>query len=238
MPISKTKMLSLVKSLQWPGVEAALREQPHLRSFRDPRGRTWLHLGAGVEVGGDTGRTARASVRLAGVLLEAGLDVNDAAFVEGDWCATPLWYAVSRARNRTLAKFLLAEGSTPEHCLWAAAYHEDVPMLRLLVDAGAPLDAIAEDETPLLHAVKTSRFRAARFLLEAGSDPDFQDADQMTALHYMLRKGSDRKQIELFVKHGARGDIEDGSGRTATEILLRKRDKAFHRVAARLRPGL
>ena len=36
------------------------------------------------------------------------------------------------------------------------------------------------------------------------------------------------------VEHGARGDIRDADGRTAAEIMRRKKDPAFHRLADRL----
>lgn len=144
---------------------------------------------------------------------------------------------MARGRNRLLAGYLLEQGSTPEHCLWAAAYGGDMEMLRLLIDAGASLDAIAEAETPLLHAVKYSKFKAAEVLLDAGSDPDFQDVSGMTALHYMLKKGSRLPHFSMFVRHGAHGDIANFEGETAADMLRRKRDPAFRKIADELRRG-
>lgn len=96
------------------------------------------------------------------------------------------------------------------------------------------LDAVAEQETPLLHAVKYSRFRGAEALFEAGADPNYRDVRGMTALHYMLKKNSDIRHFRMFAEHGARGDIPDRDGRTAAGILARKRAPAFHAVASQL----
>jgi hypothetical protein len=176
-------------------------------------------------------------VRTADVLLDAGLDLNEAAFREGGWRATPLWYAVARGANLTLARHLLARGSDPNHCLWAAAYRDDVAAIRMLVGAGADVDPVAEDGTPFLHAVRTSHFRAARALLELGANVDFQDSRGMTALHYMLRKASDERHFRMVVGHGARGDLPDRTGVTALQSMQRKRAPGFRRLAARLAAG-
>lgn len=233
VPTSKTRLTACVKALDTDAVVAGLKARPDLLHHADERGRNWLHLCASIDAGKRGGDPA-AAIPLAAALLESGIDVNAAAFTEGTWRATPLWYAVARGNNIDLARYLLSAGSTPEHCLWAAAYNEDVDMIALLVDAGAHLEAVAEQETPLLHAVKYSRFRGAEALLKAGADPDYRDVRGMTALHYMLRKNSDIRHFHTFAAHGARGDIADRDGRTASAMLSRKRDPAFHAVAARL----
>ena len=40
--------------------------------------------------------------------------------------------------------------------------------------------------------------------------------------------------FRLFVEHGARGDIPDATGRTVADIMRRKKDPEFHRLAERL----
>jgi hypothetical protein len=46
----------------------------------------------------------------------------------------------------------------------------------------------------------------------------------MTALHYMRKKGSDARHFRMLIEHGARGDIPNGKGETAAEIMGRKRN--------------
>jgi hypothetical protein len=52
----------------------------------------------------------------------------------------------------------------------------------------------------------------------------------MTAAHMMLKKGSDYKHFELFVR--ARSDLPNNDGVTAAEIMLRKRDPRFRALAS------
>lgn len=177
-------------------------------------------------------------MKTAAVLLAAGIDVDREAFSEGNWKATPLWYTVARGENLLLTKYLLGRGASPEHCLWAAAYRDNLPSIKVLIDHGACIDAVAEDETPLLAAVKSSRFRAAEYLLRRGANPDFQDSRGMTALHYMLRKASPEQYFRIFIKYGARGDLPNQKGVTAGRIMLRKRSPSFRSMAAELREGI
>ncbi len=232
--ISKTKMLTLVKEFRADEAAAGFREKPALLEIKDERGRNWLHLCASVDISKKHQLSPQDSIKLAKTLLDLGLGIDVSAFTEGEWQATPVWYAVARGRNLPLLRFLLKSGASAEHSLWAASFHQDLDMLRVLIDAGARLDAVAEGETPLLGAVKYSKFKAAAWLLDAGSDPDFQDDRGMTALHYMLKKNSDLSNYRMFVLHGARGDIPDAQGKTASLLLARKRDSAFHRNADEL----
>ena len=235
--VSKSGLARLVRSFDSAGIRAALSERPDLLDHRDDRGRNWLHLTASISIPDHPELDVDGSVAIAELLIEAGLPIDGPAFVEGTWAATPLWSAVARGRNPRLVGWLLDAGASPEHCLWAAAFRDDEAMLRLLVARGASLEAVAEGETPLLGAVKVSRFRAAAVLLELGADPDFIDAGGMTALHYMLRKGSDAEHVALFACHGARGDIPGPDGRTAAEWLRKKRDPAYRMLAESLAVG-
>lgn len=227
--VSKTRLMELVKALDAPAVDAALTESPELVAYREPRGWTWLHLACRREVKDEAGRSA--SSETAKVLLRHGLDIDDAAFTEGDWRATPLWCAISRGRNLPLARFLLEQGADPEHCLWAAAFARDVSAIDLLVSHGASLDPYAEGETPFLAAVSLSHFEAAEALLRHGADPDAKDAKGLTALHKMIKKGSDPAHLRMVIGHGARLDIPGPDGVTAGELLRRKRDPQLRALA-------
>src|SRR4030095_16244155 len=120
--ISKTAMRPLVKELRWKEVRDGLTENPDFIGERDKRGRTWLHLACGVDITKRQAAAVRYSIKLAEILLERGFDINDAAFTEENFRATPLWYAIAFGKNIEPASLLLKCGSDPNYCMFAAAY--------------------------------------------------------------------------------------------------------------------
>jgi hypothetical protein len=233
--MSASRLYSLVRAWKAAEVAVLLDGRPELRFHRDPRGRNWLHQACMVESGGAE-RPLADSLSTAEVLLDRGLGLDDAAFTEGEWRATPLWHAVSRGRNLILARWLLGRGADPRFCLYAAAWRSDLEAIDLLVGAGAPVDETTSSDgaTPFLWAVATSHFDSARRLLEHGADPDRRGRDGLTALHLMIRKSSPVEALTMVTEFGARGDIPDPEGQTAIERLSRKRDPALRELAARL----
>jgi uncharacterized protein len=199
---SKTALLRLVRGLDVTGVREALDESPVLLGRRDDRGRSWLHLACSVDVSARPAADVDASVALAALLVDKGLGHSDAAFTEGSWRATPVWFAVARGRNRPLVAWLLDHGADPGHSLWAAAFNRDLETIDLLLDHGANIDAVTEDETPFLSAVKVSHFREAWRLAERGADVAFVDSRGMTARDYMERKHSAREHFEALARYG------------------------------------
>jgi ankyrin repeat protein len=230
---SKTTLTRQVGALDAVAVRVSLDESPALLDHRDERGRNWLHLCSSIDV---TNRADEvdASIAIADDLLERGIDIDDAAFTEHDgaWRATALWYCVGRGRNLPLATDLLERGCDPNHSLWAAAFRDDLAAIDLLLDHGAELDAVIEQETPFLSAVKTSHFRPAWHLAERGADIDIVDPNGMTALHYMLKKSSDTVHFVDFFQFEPRIDIPGPDGVTAAELLSRKRDQTLRELAA------
>jgi ankyrin repeat protein len=232
--VSKTKLTALVREFRWKEIDEALTENPALLSVRDERGRNWLHLCCSVNLKNRKPK-AKDSIKTAEVLIRRGLDINREAFTEGAWKATPLWYAIARGENLALAEFLLKHGSTPNYSLWAASFNNDLEAIRLLIRYGANLEDAFENETPFLSAIKTSHFRSAEELLEHGANVNHRDSKGMTALHYMLKKDSDKKHFPMLIAHGARGDIENKDGVTAAEIMRKKKDPDFRTMADQLR---
>lgn len=109
MAVSKTRMLELVKGFRAAEVDAALMANPKLKDVRDERGRNWLHVCCGQKV--KKGQE-KDSIKTAEVLLRHGYDMSAAAFTEGTWKATPVWFAISRGENKPLAEFLLKKAPT------------------------------------------------------------------------------------------------------------------------------
>ncbi|MBV8368749.1 MAG: ankyrin repeat domain-containing protein [Candidatus Eremiobacteraeota bacterium] len=228
MPVTKTALLAFVRSLDWTAVKAALAGRPELLKYCGKRGENLLHVCCGIDIA-KRGLRPADSIKTAQVLLDAGLDIDREAFREGTWKATPLWYAVGRGKNLLLAKYLLKRGANPEYCMWAAAFNDSPAAIRLLVAAAAEIDP-ARGDTPLMFAVKWSRFAAAKALLECGANANVQDRSGKTALHYMVKKRSDAKHIRMFLEHGANPYLEDRDGMTVHTALSRARDPRYREL--------
>lgn len=227
--VSRTSLTEQVKAFDARGVLAGLDARPDLLPVRDDKGRSWLHLVAAQPVEGDPQKAA-TSIALAGGLIARGLDMNDAAFTEGpngEWRATPLWYAISRGRNLPLARDLLERGCDPDHSMFAAAWNRDVEAIRLLRKHGAPLRP-----DMLVETIGWSRFEAAEEFLRQGADPNVTDAKGRTALHMMLAKDTAPEHLAMVIRYGARTDIPGPDGRTVAEILKRKKDPAYRALVA------
>jgi hypothetical protein len=234
--ISKTSMLKRVRGWDWKGVAAGLDEKPELIDFRDEKGRNWLHLCCMVKPE-HRKRPVRDSVRTAEVLIDAGLDVNQEAFRQKEWKATTIWHAVGKGCNLALGKCLLERGADPNYTLWAASMRDDPAALKLLLDAGAEVDQTLHYDTPFFDAAKAGHWRSAQLLLERDADVNYQDRKGRTAMHVMLEKGYDAKDFQLLKKYGARVDLPNKSGKTVAEIMSRKRDPAFRKLAEELATG-
>lgn len=221
--VSKTSLTESIRRHRIDEVREGLATRPDLLGVRDERGRNWLHLACA---------TPGTPVAMADLLLGLGLGLDDAAFTEGEWRATPLWFSVSRGLNYPLAERLLKLGCNPNYSLFAAAWNEDRATIRLLLEHGADIEEGADrGDTPLLGAVGWSKFGPAEELLLGGANPDARDGKGRTALHLMLKKGSAAEHFAMFVKAGARGDIADSEGRTVGEWLRRKRDAVWREIA-------
>lgn len=229
---SKTSLLKAIQDFDWKSVDAGLEERPDLIRHREPREKNWLHVLCSTKL---KGRKPSGSIRTADVLLARGIDLHAHAFTEGRWKATPVWWCISWGRNLKLAEHLLKLGAHPGYSMFAACWNGDIAALDLLLKYGAPVDdRTSTRDTPLLGAVAWSRFRFAEALLERGADVNARTEHGRTAFHLMLKKGTDFEHFAMLAKYGARGDIPGPDGKTAIEIMSRKRDERFRKLAATL----
>jgi uncharacterized protein len=222
--MSKARIVAAVRSLDLRATRELLQGDPVLVTLKDRSGRNLLHLACSASCK-DLGVSESASARVVELLLESGLDV-ESTLVADEYPCNSVWFAVARGRNPTLVKLLVKQGATPRG-LFAAGWHDDVKMVKLLISLGATVDERAEDETPFLHCWKNARFHAARVLVKNGADVNFQDSTGKTALHYGVRKDFAPALLKALVRSGASPDIEDGQGLSARLLASRKRDKRF-----------
>ena len=189
-------------------------------------------------------RSAPATAaELAVQLLAAGANAD----ARGEYGDTPL-YRAAEYGNATLVGALLAAGADPnallkdgESAIGVAAESAEPEVIRLLVAAGAEVNhrSPADGSFPLHKAVPgDGGYLRAAALLEAGANPDAQDAKGDTPLH-LAATGGDTAVISLLVGAGAGVNAVNGNGETPLDVA---RDAASPAVARRLlalgaRPG-
>lgn len=126
------------------------------------------------------------------------------------------------------------DGFTPLHL---AAFFRHPDAARLLVERGAPIDAVARNDeiavTPLQSAVTAAQEETVALLLERGADPNFRHGGGFTPLQTAAHHGSERL-VELLLAHGGDLTLADDEGRTPAAYA---RAAGHEDLAARLEPG-
>jgi uncharacterized protein len=174
---SKTSLFAAAKRWDAAEVGAALSTAPALARATDPQGRTALHLACAIKPG-STPDAEPNGLKTVKALLDAGADLEAKVPMpedEGDFRATPLWYAVARGENLPLVSFLVKRGANASYSLWAAVWRDDDAMCRVLLQAQPELNLRAHGETPLFYAARLQRLKTLALLMQAGADPSIPD---------------------------------------------------------------
>ncbi|MEO6390858.1 MAG: ankyrin repeat domain-containing protein [Pyrinomonadaceae bacterium] len=221
--MDKRSFIDLVRGWQAIKVQKALAVKPSFAIMVEASGMTPLHHCAKVNLK-KSGRPAGDAIKTAQALLDTGANVNHVRLIPDDgelFHATPLWYAVAWGQNPKLARFLLANGSDSNHCLFASSWAQDLELTRLLLDHGAEVDPVAFGETPLLGILKVHRAAVAPLLIERGADINYCDPQGFTALHHAVKKKFTLKQIRELLDLGADPKVKNAAGETADEMARR-----------------
>lgn len=114
---------------------------------------------------------------------------------------TPLMMAALRARVDWMQRLLALgaplqrEGWTPLHY---AASSPEVPPVALLLERGAPIDAVSPiGTTPLMMAARYGAIDAASLLLARGADPTLRARNGADAADFARSAGRDRLAAQL-----------------------------------------
>ena len=214
-------LFTAIQAQDLPQVRALLRKDPSLASAHDEKGRS--AVSAAFSVQRKEGFLPRNENPILDAILALHPPLNPLeTCMAGD--VKPL-IAADAAFVRTVFK----NGWTPLH---AAAFAGNLPAARLLVDAGAALDARAKNQfenTPLQVSMLTRSHEVALLLLSRGADVNAVQAEGVTALHEAAQSG-DVEMIRALLAAGADARIVSKQFGTAREMAV----KAGHDEAARL----
>jgi ankyrin repeat protein len=174
-PPSKTSLFAAAKAWDAASVQAQLAQAPALVGATDPRGRAAIHLACTVKAEGAQ-LAEPHGIKTVTALLDAGADLEAVVPMdEGDFRATPIWYAVARGENLPLVKFLAKRGANTSWSLWAAVWRDDAAMCRVLLVNRPELNLRAHGETPLFYAARLQRLETLALLIAAGADASVAD---------------------------------------------------------------
>ena len=136
--------------------------------------------------------------------------------------------AVSAANRRGSQPLHYASDGHPDSPSWDA--RAQVAMIRLLLKAGAKIDAQDKNgATPLHRAVRTRCAAAVKCLLDAGADPAIRNKPGSTPFHLAVqntgRGGSgaeaartaQREILQAFLERGVSPALVDAKGRSVLE---------------------
>jgi len=59
----------------------------------------------------------------------------------------------------------------------------------------------------------------------------------MTALHFLLKKNSDRKHVEMLLRHGADPTLENAEGIRPLDMVAKRRDKTLFELFSKRAPS-
>jgi len=202
---SKTALFAAAKRWDAAAMQAILAAEPTLIQATDPKGRMALHLACAVKpespgLGEPRGIATVTTLLDAGTDLEAVVPLDDD---EGDFRATPLWYAVARGENFPLVQFLLGRGADSSYSLWAAVWRDDPELCRALLAAKPRLDLRARGETPIFYAARLQRLKALDLLIAAGADPLIPDPQGRSAIDIARLRRLPTSFIERLTALGA-----------------------------------
>jgi uncharacterized protein len=181
---SKTALFAVAKAWDAAGINAILAGSPALVAATDRRGRAALHLACSVKPGGAAFGEPHGIATVT-VLLDAGAGIETEVPMgedEGDFRATPLWYAVARGENLPLVRFLLSRGADASYSLWAAVWRDDEVLCRALLESKPRLNLRAHGETPIFYAARLQRLKTLDLLIAAGADPTIPDPQNRDAV--------------------------------------------------------
>jgi hypothetical protein len=120
-----------------------------------------------------------------------------------------------------------------------AAYHDQIPCIRLLVERNANVEAVAEGECVPLHMAATQgSVEAVALLVDAGADVDTPDETGATALHYACLPGRP-EMVAALLAHGAEPNVKNSRGETPLDLATRLGDDTMRAALeeAGARPG-
>ncbi|MBK1830722.1 ankyrin repeat domain-containing protein [Verrucomicrobiaceae bacterium R5-34] len=138
-------------------------------------------------------------------LIIHGADVDQANARNG---LTPLALA-AQSSSVDLVALLLSRGADASSLFYQSVKSKDVPMLRLLLALGMPLDAWEgpEKDSLVAHSVREGDVEMAELVLRYGADPNAKGQEGQPPLHMAIAL-RDTDLVHSLLNHGADPNVQ------------------------------
>lgn len=179
-------IFKLVEQGQITAVKKLLEKSPELARATDERGNTPLHIAASIGFS-----------EIAELLLANDADVK----ARNDSEITPLHTAVYGGKIECV-KLLIKHGADAVNNVWKhnytllhmSAMRNDSPIMKVLIKAGADINAVKENGTAVIHdAARWMSYEALELLIKEGADVNVRNDEAETPLMILCEHASYNK---------------------------------------------
>ena len=184
-------------------VAAWTRTDPSAPTCRDHDVLTALQCAAASRLGQHDTAVAAGLHQAARVLLDAGADPNAESRA---WSNTvPVSNFAVRGGHLDMLALLFERGANATAALRSAVWQRRWDMATLALEHRATVNAVVEEERPLLNdLIRWGQFEGARWLLAHGADPNQPDGRGWTAVHQATSRGNVAMLRDLLAAGGDR----------------------------------
>ncbi|KAK1934473.1 Serine/threonine-protein phosphatase 6 regulatory ankyrin repeat subunit C [Phytophthora citrophthora] len=121
--------------------------------------------------------------------------------------------------RRLMASGMSVHSTQAAKSLASAAKIGEISLVRALIKAGVPVDAVYHDTTALMAAASAGQLEMVQFLARHRADIDFRGPDGATAL-YLASKGGYTDVVVYLLHRRATADVAIASGRSALHVAV------------------
>ena len=203
--------------------------EPKWLAWSEESGKNALHYLCGADITKQP-RIEKTSLAMLQFLLKKGMDINAVHRIDDNNCyfpATPLWYAYTRGKNKTLYTYLLKNNAYPDNCMFAIAWNDDVEAATLFKKHGAKIDNAA-----FLAAVVWKRFNMVKWFLLNGADVNFKGIDDYPALLVAVKRKYPIEMIGLLLEFGPDFNLQNQQGISPKKLAELNRQKKILKLFA------
>jgi hypothetical protein len=181
-----------------------------------------------------------ALVRIAKMLLEAGVDPNAKWYFDGKHPLTALYHATGQQNHVALAKVLLDAGASPYdgESIYHSVDEGHEESLALLAQYTTKKELAIECTKAMCSLLHWNHNRGVPWLLAHGADPSWLHPKYgNSALHEAIKRRASDDVIRLLLDHGANPKLKNNDELTTIQLARQAESRLPNRPCPTRRDG-